>query len=1201
MESKFLRNLQIGFGFSLLLLIISSAASFISIKNLINSAEMVKHTNDVIGELNGVIAEMVDAETGQRGYLLSNDVTFLAPYIGSYQKTLDRINRLKRLTSDNNLQQKSLRELEVSVKKRFLLLQDLIDRKKQQKVISNTELYKGKAFMDDSRLRIAAMVQEEQNLLKIRTDKLVSFTNFSPVIIIFTAVLSLFITLVFYQRTRSDFRTRENLRRELKTKDDDINNRINIIQNVAKQIIAGDYAIRIEEAQMDNLGVLADYIDKMTISLQQSFKDLSEKEWLQSGIASLNEKMVGEKDLQTLTSDILSEITTSTNSHVAAFYLVEHNQLKLISSQGFTKAHERAVINLGEGMVGQSAKNNQTISLRDINPDDITIDFASASVKAKNIIAFPVHYEKEVTGVIELVSVNEFSEIQYTYLNSSAHNIGIALNSSRSRQKVQELLEETQSQSEELLTQHTELENLNTELEANSQKLQASEEELRVQQEELMQTNQELEERSKLLEEKNHLILIRNLEIQKKADELAQTTKYKSEFLANMSHELRTPLNSILLLSRLMAENNEGNLLEDQIESAKVIQSSGNGLLTLIDEILDLSKIEAGKMELEYHQVAIKSIANDMQQLFLPLAKDKKIDFLVELSADLPAVLETDKLRLEQVLKNLISNALKFTNQGHVKLHISKSKQADHLDFAVSDTGIGISEDKQDLIFEAFQQADGSTKRKFGGTGLGLSISKELSYLLGGALTVKSKENEGSTFTCTIPVFKKDNLSVEKVENTTNQLPAKEVSRNHNVAEAPKKQFLSNLIPNDVADDRNDLLPGDKCILIVEDDIPFANTLIKFAKDNHYKTIVAVRGDQAFTLAKKYQPNAILLDIQLPIKDGWAVMEELKAHRATRHIPVHIMSSLQVKNESIEYGAVDFISKPFAFDDMQIVFEKLENALNRQTDKVLIVEENINHATALSYFLTSYNIISAIVNNIKEAKEALKKPELKCVVLATDLHNNNDYEELTRLRQNNGMEELPIIVFTGRILSKADESDIKKFADSIVVKTAHSYQRILDEVALFLHLVEEYNKKPDEKVVKKLGNIQQVLKDKTVLVADDDVRNIFSLTKSLEQHQMNVVFAVDGKEAINQLSQNKNIDIVLMDMMMPELDGYEAIAQIRNQSKYKNLPIIAVTAKAMRGDREKCLQAGASDYISKPVDIDQLISLMRVWLYNKQG
>jgi signal transduction histidine kinase/CheY-like chemotaxis protein len=750
------------------------------------------------------------------------------------------------------------------------------------------------------------------------------------------------------------------------------------------------------------------------------------------------------------------------------------------------------------------------------------------------------------------------------------------------------LLEETQAQSEELQLQHTELEAINAELEAQTEKLQASEEELRVQQEELEQTNEELSERSVLLEEKN-------TEIQKKSEALELTTRYKSEFLANMSHELRTPLNSILLLSRLLSENNNKGMNKEEIEFARVIMSSGNSLLGLIDEILDLSKIEAGKMELEFLEVPTKEITDSLASLFTQVAKEKNIGFEI-ISKEAPLVIKTDRMRLEQILKNLLSNAIKFTEKGSVSLEIKINDDDDKIIcFIVKDTGIGIPLDKQPLIFEAFQQADGSTKRKYGGTGLGLSISRELAKLLKGEIILHSKENEGSSFTLCLPIY---GSSMKKV--IVEKTPPIQIQEENNEETESKKKYISTTIPEEIEDDRDSISEDDKVILIVEDDMNFAKSLLTFTRKSGYKGIVSVRGDYALNFALMYKPVGILLDIELPVKSGWEVLEELKNNSQTKHIPVHIMSSHKLKQESLLKGAVDFLDKPVAFEKIPDVFMRIEHIISKESQKVLIIEDNPKHAKALSYFLETYNINSEIKSDVSDGLTSLTKNNVDCVILDMGIPDKQAYQILDGVKKSPGLENLPVIVFTGKSLSLKEEVKIKKYADSIIVKTAHSYQRMLDEVSLFLHLVEENkNENGKKESYKKLNLLNNILFDKTVLVVDDDVRNIYSLTKALEVFKMNVITAFDGKEAIKVLEENPNTDIVLLDMMMPNMDGYETAEKIRSNPKHLSLPLIAVTAKAMTGDREKCIKAGASDYITKPVDIDQLLSLLRVWLYDK--
>lgn len=942
--------------------------------------------------------------------------------------------------------------------------------------------------------------------------------------------------------------------------------------------------------------ILGNAIVRMKQDLQQFSYENEEKLWVHNGVEKVNDSLRGTKDVKQVAQDVLGAVVSYIDGQVGLLYVRQDSYLQFAAGYAVDDSRNvPAQIAFGETLVGQAAQKKKMMHLKNLPEDFIKVKTASGDAVPQNLLLVPLVHNDVVEGVVEIGSLQEFSPQVISFLAQVTPSVAIALQTARSRAKLQELFEQTQAQAEELQAQHGELENINAELEAQTEKLQASEEELKVQQEELLQANQELEERSRLLEERNQLIAERNIEIQQKAEELALSTKYKSEFLANMSHELRTPLNSILLLSRLMSENNDRNLTPEQVEFAQVIQSSGQGLLSLIDEILDLSKIEAGKMELEYHPVLLQEIVTDMKALFAPVAREKGIDFIVQVDPQLPSQIETDKMRLEQVLKNLLSNALKFTSQGSVQMHISALKEnGSFLAFSVKDTGIGIPAEKQALIFEAFQQADGSTRRKYGGTGLGLSISRELTKLLGGEIKLSSEAGKGSEFTIYIPINK---AAAEQNSSAAQTTVAADAPL---LPEPEKKGHRIEKIPENLPDDRKLVQQSDKTILIIEDDTAFAKALLDFTHQKGYKGLVAVRGDEGVELAKKYRPVGILLDIQLPVKDGWEVMDELKADPATRHIPVHMMSSLEAKKESRMKGAVDFINKPMAFEQMQEVFQKIEAVLSKDSKKVLIVEENPKHAKALAYFLETFNVATEISNTVDKGVNALNKEEVDCVILDMGIPDQHAYETLEEVKRMPGMEHLPIIIFTGKSLSKTEEMRIKQYADSIVIKTAQSYQRILDEVSLFLHLVEE-NKQEGTTAAKykRLGALNEVLADKKILVTDDDVRNIFSLTRALEMHNMKVITAVDGKEAIRQLEENPDTSLVLMDIMMPEMDGYEAMKKIRQKFEFRNLPIIAVTAKAMSGDREKCIQAGASDYISKPVDIDQLMSLLRVWLYDK--
>ncbi len=1191
MNADFKRNLVASTGFSVLILIISSAASLMSISSLLDSTQWVNHTNEVIYNLNAGHAALLEGQTSVRGYLINGKEEFLDTYKETEEKADTYFEKVEQLTLDNTAQQRNIKELGPIKNEFYAYLKQRVDEKRNGQVVQVDNLKNGKTLMDDISKIVRRMERQEKELLAERTETSGKYAIYSIALIVVAAVIALFISIVFFVRILRDYNERAKLNRQLEKNEEETTQRIDVISNVASQISQGNYDIRVDAKESDGLGIVAVSLNNMAEALGTSFKQLSDKEWMQSGIAQLNTVMIGEKNLDQLTQDVIDYIAGYTGSNAGVLYTLEGSELILSAGFSYIEDKSRTKLKLGEGLTGQAALSGKIMEIKAMSAGDIKISYALGEVKPSHVLAIPLTDDK-TTGVIELARIKEYSHRELDFLHVAANNIGIAITAAQNRKRLQELLEETEAQSEELRVQHSELENMNAELETQTEKLQASEEELRVQQEELQQTNEELAERSVLLEEKN-------LEIQKKSQDLEISTRYKSEFLANMSHELRTPLNSILLLSRLLADNNEENMSSEQVEFAKVIQSSGNGLLGLIDEILDLSKIEAGKMDLELVDVPVKEITDGMRNLFAEVAKQKKIEFKV-IETDAPLVIKTDKMRLEQIIKNLISNALKFTPAGgSVSVEVKKQERDKRIvSFIVKDTGIGIAREKQPIIFEAFQQADGSTKRKYGGTGLGLSISRELAKLLKGEITLKSMVNEGSEFTLSIPITGSSIPSLGEIAKPepTAEEPSEEKD---DKGIKPYDEYISLSMPDDVPDDREKINEGDKAILIVEDDTNFAKSLLEFTRKRGYKGIVSVRGDHALSLAMIYKPIGILLDIELPIKSGWQVMEELKNNAQTRHIPVHMMSSHKMKQESMLKGAINFLDKPAAFEQMPDIFARIEHIINRESQKVLIFEDNPKHAKALAYFLETNNINSEIKSEITDGINSLQKAEIDCVILDMGIPDKQAYEVLENIKKNPGLENLPVILFTGKSLSMNEELKIKKYADSIVIKTAHSYQRMLDEVSLFLHLVEDKKNDGKKGMAKQINRLNNVLSDKTVLLVDDDVRNIFSLTKALEVLKMNILTAIDGKEALKILEEHPEIDVVLLDMMMPNMDGYETAGRIRQNNKLKNLPVIAVTAKAMTGDREKCINAGASDYITKPVDVDQLLSLLRVWLYDK--
>ncbi len=1178
-QANFKRNLIFSTTLSLLILLISSTASFLSIRKLIESSEWVNHTQNVILDANQAYADVIQAQNDMRGYLYTGRESFVSDYGNIKISARANLNKVRQATLDNPDQQIILGKLATEIDLFFAYIENKISIKQRNLPVPTDDIMEGKARVQaigESFNRILAI---EDQLLKDRSAAANTYANASLLLILGAALIAVFVSLYFFTRILQDYAERSRLTQKLRDKEAEIGRRISVISDIAGQVAKGNLAVRVDDAQSDELGSVAGSLNEMAQALQESFSAVEDSNWKQKGMAELATTMMGDKPVLQLTNEVVTFVCQYVGAQSGMLFLSEEDML--YPTSGFAADVTRTPIRVGEGTTGQAASSGTVVEVRDLDPEAVSIKFALGDLTPAHIIAIPLK-DIQVEGVLEIAASRTLNERETDFLESIGQTVGVSLRSAKNRQRVQELLEETEAQAEELKAQHSELEHINTELEIQAEKLQASEEELRVQQEELMQTNEELSERGALLEE-------RNVEIQKKSEELEVSTRYKSEFLANMSHELRTPLNSILLLSRLLAENNQGNMTEEQIEFAQVIQSSGSGLLGLIDEILDLSKIEAGKMDLELLETPIQEITQSLRGLFEQVAIQKGISLEIDTSKA-PLVIKTDKMRLEQILKNLISNAIKFTENGTVTLAVKKDPaNKKQVLFSVRDTGIGIPKDKQGSIFEAFQQADGSTKRKYGGTGLGLSISRQLARLLNGDITLVSEPGKGSEFILILPiagfapvVVSSPAVNESHPESAEEKIPVED-------------PYVAITIPDDVPDDRDEIRPDDKVILIVEDDVVFAKQLLRFSRERGYKGVVSVRGDQVLDLALAYQPTGILLDIQLPVRSGWDVMAELKNNKQTKHIPVHIMSSLKVRQESLLKGAVNFLDKPVAYDQIPEVFRRIEQIVNRESQKVLIIEDNPKHAEALAYFLESYQIHSEIKSEISDGMESLVKDGVQCVILDMGIPDKTGYELLENLKKENDLEGLPVIVFTGKSLSMNEEMKIKKFADSIVVKTAHSYQRMLDEVSLFLHLVEDKKKKVAERT--KNSRLSDILTGKTVLVVDDDVRNIYSLTKALELLQMKVITAIDGAEALKMLEEHPQTDVVLLDMMMPNMDGYETAQHIRKINKFKNLPVIAVTAKAMVGDREKCIEAGASDYITKPVDIDQLLSLLRVWLY----
>ncbi|MGR0479952.1 MAG: response regulator [Candidatus Electronema sp. V4] len=972
---------------------------------------------------------------------------------------------------------------------------------------------------------------------------------------------------------------------------------------VADTIAAGDLKQRLNLRRSDEIGQLADALDFMVDSVEKNFRH-------KAGIAELAEQTRGQLDARTLAQKISSFLARFLGAQMASLYLLDTSGQKLVMTGSYAFSKRKGLssaIELGEGLSGQAALEKSIISVTDLPEGYVRISSSLGDAPPSNIVAAPFLHEEHLVGVIELASFKEFSDEDMNFLREAGDSIAIVFDVARRRQEVQELLEETQRQSEELRHQGEELKATNEELEAQTVALKEFQEELESQQAELEATNSRLKEKTEALtvqkseiESRNQELIAAREEIEERSRDLALASKYKSEFLANMSHELRTPLNSLLLLSQTLADNKQGNLTEHQQEAAGVIVESGKDLLNLINEILDLSKIEAGRVEVEVEEVALTEVAENARNLFNHMADLKGLDFSVSIDPALPPALLTDRKRLEQIVKNFIGNSIKFTEAGSVRLAFAvpaagvrfrreELAAEETIAISVADTGIGIPADKQKIIFEAFQQADGSTGRKYGGTGLGLSISRELAALLGGEIQLVSEPGKGSVFTLYLPL-----RGIQDSGKEQKAVAPPELKRPAALSLPPRPQQ-----PQAAADDRSSLSPEARSILIIEDDRKFAKILMDQCRRRGFKALAAETGEEGLQLAERHQPTGIILDIKLPGIDGWTVLTSLKTNPATRHIPVHMMSVEEGSREAFRQGAVGFFTKPVDQEQIAEALARFETISSSKVKRLLVVEDDDALRAALVELVGSEDTAIEEAKTGEEAHALLRSETFDCMVLDLGLPDCNGIELLRRLAGEQKIKVPPVIIYTGRELSREEEKELNKYAESIIIKNARSRERLLDETSLFLHRVVEQMPDKKQEIITGLYDQENIFKGKRILLVDDDMRNVFALSGILEEKGMEVVIAEDGKKALKTLAEDGRIDLVLMDIMMPEMDGYEATRRIRAQRDLRDLPVIALTAKAMKEDREKCIEAGASDYLAKPIDLERLLSMMRVWLYRQ--
>jgi HAMP domain-containing protein/CheY-like chemotaxis protein len=965
---------------------------------------------------------------------------------------------------------------------------------------------------------------------------------------------------------------------------DNLTNQVRAIAEVATAVTKGDLTRSIQVEASGEVAELKDNINTMINNLRATTERNTEQDWLKTNLARFTGMLQGQRDLATVGRMLLSELAPLVNAQQGVIYQMESEdsgKMVLLSAYANTPDGHLQQLKIGEGLVGQCAAEKRRVLINELPDYAVPIRSGLFEARPRNVIVLPVLFEDRVKAVIELATLNIFTASHLAFLEQLTASIGIVLNSIEATMQTEGLLKQSQQLAAELQTQQKELQQTNEQLALKAQQLAE-------QNVEVERKNQEIEQARGALEEK--------------AKELALTSKYKSEFLANMSHELRTPLNSILVLGQQLSDNPDGNLTAKQVEFARTIHGAGTDLLNLISDILDLSKIESGTVSVEAEEVFFTSVLEMVARPFRHEAENKKLSFEVKADENLARSMVTDSKRLQQVLKNLLSNAFKFTEQGGVKLAVSVAEggwseghpilsgAGSVVAFEVTDTGIGIPQDKQRIIFEAFQQADAGTSRKYGGTGLGLAISRELASLLGGEIQLRSTPGKGSTFTLYLPqtYVGPSTSSMTAAERSTAATAAQVQRATAALVEHPVER---------IEDDRANLQPGEAVLLVVEDDPHYARVLLDLARDRGFKVLVALRGADALALAREFHPTAVSLDVFLPDMLGWTVLNHLKQDPSTRHIPVQMLTMDEDWHHGLSRGAFSFVTKPTTREGLEAALTRIKEYTVPRRKRLLVVEDNPAEQLSISELLGYDDIDVIAAATGEEALAKVNNENFDCVVLDLRLPDISGFEVLERLRDTPSLNDLPVVVFTGKELSPEEDARLHTLARSVVVKDVESPERLLDETALFLHRVVSELPPEKQRMLDRLHRSDEALVGKKVLVVDDDVRNIFALSSVLERRGMTVLTAGTGREAIGTIESTPDVAIVLMDIMMPEMDGYETMQVIRQNPSFRRLPIIALTAKAMKGDREKCLEAGASEYLAKPVNTEQLLSALRMWLH----
>ncbi|MBJ2154441.1 response regulator [Variovorax sp. IB41] len=1119
---------------------------------LLSTISWVEHTDRVTRSASELQRRGIDMETGLRGFLLTGEESFLEPYQSALPRLKADTDALRKLVSDNQQQ--------VERVDRIAGLQDAWNDFAREMIAARraggdmqaiVRLGRGKRLTDDMRAEYTAFMDTEQ-ALRFQRNNDANRTSWWVVGLFLFFTLTLTGLIAYFGR---------------------------------RQLVR-----------------LSDSYDVVLKEQEAHSQRLSEEAWLRGAQTELVGELVGELSAPDMGRKILAFFSRHLGSSVGAMYVRErHGPLRRAASYGFSADAEASpqVFSPTESLVGQAAAERRRMLVDPIGASYLKVNSGLGEMAPNTVLLMPVMSDGIVNGVVELGLPGAPDERASQLLEVVCDDIGTSLAAARYREQLQDVLAETQQLNEELQVQQEELRTANEELEEQSRALRASQAMLENQQAELEQTNSQLSERTEALDQRNTALRRVQRDLEDRADELQRASRYKSEFLANMSHELRTPLNSALILAKLLGDNPQGNLTLEQVKFAESIYSSGNDLLVLINDILDIAKVEAGKLEVVPEDVSLERLAQSLESTFSPLAMQKSLSFRLQVQPGAPVSLVTDRQRVEQILKNLLSNALKFTDKGEVALVVSAAANGGAA-FAVSDSGIGIDPQQHELIFEAFRQADGTTSRRYGGTGLGLSISRDLTHLLGGTLTVQSEPGKGSTFILQLPALAPQ-ASAQQMA-APRAVPAYAPGGRSPAAApltvAPQAPTPPAAVPApQFADDR--AIPRDQVrrVLVIEDEPQFAHILYDLAHELGYRCLVAHGAADGFELATQFVPDAILLDMRLPDSTGLDVLQRLKDSPHTRHIPIHVVSAADnAQAAALHMGAIGFALKPATRDELMKVFGRLEDKLTQKVKVVLLVEDDALQREAVIKLIGDDDIEIVAVGSGEEALELLRTRVFDCMITDLRLPDMQGSELLKAMAAEEIVSFPPVIVYTGRNLTRDEETELQRYSRSIIIKGARSPERLLDEVTLFLHKVEASLSTERQGMLKTARGRDRIFEGRTILLVDDDVRNIFALTSALEQRGAAVEIGRNGREALEKLDQVREIDLVLMDVMMPEMDGLEATRRMRADPRFEKMPVIAITAKAMKDDRDQCLAAGANDYLAKPVDLERLFSLLRVWM-----